>query len=150
MTGKIFPQSRNTYEDQAEILFEYYRRAAEAIVNEEERIEKEIAVLKERQVQLAKRTKDLILRERLAYGAAVAIAAAAILPDFRILALIVAAVATAFAATIASRNLVSRTYPSRVRSRSKARVSLSTTRSPYHRTSSGSIRSDGVSCLPIR
>ena len=40
MTGKIFPESNNIYQDQAKILFNYYSQAAEKIVAEEERIEK--------------------------------------------------------------------------------------------------------------
>jgi hypothetical protein len=56
MTGKIFPESSNIYQDQAKILFNYYRQAAEKIVAEEERIEHEIAVLKE---EKAARNKDL-------------------------------------------------------------------------------------------
>lgn len=47
MTGKIFPESNNIYQDLAKILFKYYRQAAEKIVQEEERIEKEIAILEE-------------------------------------------------------------------------------------------------------
>lgn len=47
MTGKIFPESNNIYQDQAKILFNYYCQAAEKIVQEEERIEKEIAILEE-------------------------------------------------------------------------------------------------------
>ncbi|HIZ87002.1 MAG TPA: hypothetical protein IAC03_02445 [Candidatus Coprenecus pullistercoris] len=42
MKGKIFAESSNLYQDQARILFNYYRQAAERIVSEEERIEKEI------------------------------------------------------------------------------------------------------------
>ncbi len=47
MKGKIFPESNNIYQDQAKILFNYYQQAAEKIVSEEERFEKEIAVLEE-------------------------------------------------------------------------------------------------------
>lgn len=47
MKGKIFPDSSNIYQDQAKILFNYYKQAAETIVAEEERIEKEIANLEE-------------------------------------------------------------------------------------------------------
>lgn len=54
MKGKIFPESTNSYQDQAKILFNYYQQAAEKIVAEEERIEKEIAVLEEEKVQLEK------------------------------------------------------------------------------------------------
>ena len=42
MTGKIFPESVNVYQDEAKVLFNYYRQAAEKVVAEEERIEKEI------------------------------------------------------------------------------------------------------------
>ena len=56
MTGKIFPESSNIYQDQAKILFNYYSRAAEKIVAEEQRIEHEIAVLEE---EKAARKKDI-------------------------------------------------------------------------------------------
>lgn len=42
MDGKIFADSANIWQDQAKILFNYYRQAAERIVKEEERIEEEI------------------------------------------------------------------------------------------------------------
>ena len=47
MKDKIFPESSNIYQDQAKILFNYYQSMAEKIVQEEERIEKEIAKLEE-------------------------------------------------------------------------------------------------------
>ena len=47
MKGKIFSSSDNLYQDQAQILFDYYRQSAEKIVKEEERIESEIAKQKE-------------------------------------------------------------------------------------------------------
>jgi len=56
MTGKIFPESSNIYQDQAKLLFNYYRQAAEKIVAEEERIEHEIAILEE---EKAARNKDI-------------------------------------------------------------------------------------------
>ena len=56
MTGKIFSESSNIYEDQAKILFGYYSQAAEKIVREEERIEKEIAILEE---EKAARSRDI-------------------------------------------------------------------------------------------
>jgi hypothetical protein len=59
MTGKIFPESSNIYQDQAKILFSYYSQAAEKIVQEEERIEKEIAVLEEEKAALQKRISSL-------------------------------------------------------------------------------------------
>ena len=46
MKGKVFASSDNVYQDQAKILFNYYQQAAEKIVREEERIEKEIEKLK--------------------------------------------------------------------------------------------------------
>jgi hypothetical protein len=59
MTGKIFPESHNIYQDQAKILFNYYNQAAEKIVQEEERIEKEIAVLKSEKIVLQKQIDGL-------------------------------------------------------------------------------------------
>ena len=59
MKGKIFPESGNIYQDQAKILFDYYRQAAEKIVQEEERIEKEIKVLEENKQQLEKEVAGL-------------------------------------------------------------------------------------------
>jgi len=47
MSGKIFQDSNNIVQDQAKILFDYYHQKAEKIVQEEERIEKEIASLTE-------------------------------------------------------------------------------------------------------
>ena len=52
MKGKIFSSSDNLYQDQAKILFDYYRQSAEKIVKEEERIEGEIASLKEQKAAL--------------------------------------------------------------------------------------------------
>lgn len=53
MSGKIFNASANIYQDQAKVLFEYYKQAAEKIVSEEEKYEKEIAICKERVAQLS-------------------------------------------------------------------------------------------------
>ena len=47
MKGRIFPETSNIFQDQAKILFNYYQQMAEKIVQEEERIEKEIAKLEE-------------------------------------------------------------------------------------------------------
>lgn len=58
MTGKIFPESVNIYQDQAKVLFNYYRQAAEKIVDEEERIEGEIAKLEEeKKVKVKQKSK---------------------------------------------------------------------------------------------
>lgn len=65
MTGKIFPESTNIYQDQAKVLFDYYRQAAEKIVGEEERIESEVLKLeqirKDKNQQLAKLWIPLLL-----------------------------------------------------------------------------------------
>lgn len=42
MTGKIFKESSNIYEDEAKILFDYYKKAAEKIVEEEIDLENKI------------------------------------------------------------------------------------------------------------
>ena len=42
MTGKIFKESANIYEDEAKVLFDYYKKAAEKIVEEEIAVEKKI------------------------------------------------------------------------------------------------------------
>jgi len=52
MSGKIFAESNNIFEDQAKILFDYYQKMAEKIVCEEERIEKEIATIEEEKKEL--------------------------------------------------------------------------------------------------
>lgn len=52
MDGKIFADSANIWQDQAKILFNYYRQAAERIVKEEERIEGEIDTLKQEKGEL--------------------------------------------------------------------------------------------------
>jgi len=45
MTGKIFRESDNIYEDQAKVLCDYYLKKAEEIVAEEQHYEKKIEVL---------------------------------------------------------------------------------------------------------
>lgn len=56
MGGKIFPESVNLHQDQAKILFNYYKKAAEKIVGEEMELEKSMADSKA-QVELTKKTK---------------------------------------------------------------------------------------------
>ncbi len=46
MTGKVFEDSSNIYQDQAKVLFDYYKKAAEKIVGEEKFIEQNIEDLK--------------------------------------------------------------------------------------------------------
>lgn len=59
MTGKIFAESGNIHQDQAKILFNFYSQAAEKIVKEEERIEKEIAALEQQKESLNKEISGL-------------------------------------------------------------------------------------------
>lgn len=70
MSGKIFPGSANIYEDQAKILFDYYRRTAEHIVEQEMAIEKQVAVAREEEVQFTEELKRKSLIEKVCYGAA--------------------------------------------------------------------------------
>ena len=42
MEGRIFNDSANIYQDQARVLYEYYKGAAEKIVNEERILEEKI------------------------------------------------------------------------------------------------------------
>ncbi|MCD7849812.1 MAG: hypothetical protein LUH63_08775 [Parabacteroides sp.] len=46
MKGKVFDSSQDLYQDQAHILFDYYKQAAEKIVSQEEAIEKKIEAWK--------------------------------------------------------------------------------------------------------
>ena len=43
MEGKVFNDSANLYQDQAKILFSYYKNAAEKIVAQEKNIEQQLA-----------------------------------------------------------------------------------------------------------
>lgn len=72
MSGKVFEKSSNVYEDQATVLFHHLRQVAEAVVAEEEAVEKKQAVSKETVVQLAGEIRSEAFRERMAYGGAVA------------------------------------------------------------------------------
>jgi hypothetical protein len=70
MSGKIFPGSASIYEDQAKILFDYYRRTAEHIVEQEMALEKQVAVAREEEVQFTEELKRKSLIEKVCYGAA--------------------------------------------------------------------------------
>ncbi len=59
MSGKLFNSSANIYQDQAKVLFDYYKQAAEKIVAEEEKYEMEIAICKERIAQLSQDFKEV-------------------------------------------------------------------------------------------
>lgn len=58
MDGKIFADSANIWQDQAKILFNYYRQAAERIVKEEERIESEIKNLNQEKEELEEKLSN--------------------------------------------------------------------------------------------
>lgn len=58
MKGKIFEHSDNLLQDQAKVLFDFYKQKAEQIVAEEERLEKMIAVNKEA-------IEDLMLKKKM-------------------------------------------------------------------------------------
>ena len=55
MTGKIFKESSNIYEDEAKILFDYYKKAAEKIVEEEIDIENKIEAATKNKEQSAEK-----------------------------------------------------------------------------------------------
>lgn len=64
MTGKIFENSSNIYQDQAKILFDYYKAAAEAIVSAEMKEEQNNADLKaarEANIQKHKTSKTVMI-----------------------------------------------------------------------------------------
>lgn len=52
MSGKIFQDSANIWQDQAKVLFNYYRQAAERIVTEEERIENNVRQLESEKMEV--------------------------------------------------------------------------------------------------
>lgn len=56
MEGKIFNDSANIYQDQAKVLYEYYKSAAEKIVNEEKELEEKI---ESAEYQIKKYNEDL-------------------------------------------------------------------------------------------
>jgi hypothetical protein len=74
MSGKIFPGSASIFEDQAKILFDYYRRIAERIVEQEVVLEKQIAVAREEEVQFTAELKRKKTIEKACYGAAALLA----------------------------------------------------------------------------
>lgn len=57
MEGKIFNDSANIYQDQAKVLYEYYKTAAEKIVNEEKIYEDKI---KNAEYQIKKYNEDMV------------------------------------------------------------------------------------------
>jgi len=70
MEGKIFSNSANIFQDQAKILFDYYKQAAEKIISEEEKYEKEIAVCKESNTQVSQDLSKANLIRNISFGGA--------------------------------------------------------------------------------
>lgn len=70
MSGKVFPESANLYEDQARVLFDYYHGVAEQIVRQEEELEKKIETAREEQEQFSAAADAKKLLERIGYGGA--------------------------------------------------------------------------------
>ncbi|MDR2417599.1 MAG: hypothetical protein LBD79_00920 [Treponema sp.] len=56
MQGKIFAESMNLYQDEARILFDYYKKAAEKIVTEETALEKSIEAARA-EIKLVEKSK---------------------------------------------------------------------------------------------
>lgn len=71
MTGKIFENSSNIYQDQAKILFNYYKNAAEAIVSaqmNEEQNKADLIKQRDEAVSSFKKTKTLLIISFIAAG----------------------------------------------------------------------------------
>ncbi|MDD4293829.1 MAG: hypothetical protein PHI95_07880, partial [Bacteroidales bacterium] len=63
MSGKIFKDSSSIYQDQAQILLDYFEQAAEKIVKDEEQIEKKISSLEEERKGIKRELSKVILRK---------------------------------------------------------------------------------------
>ena len=68
MKGKIFSSSQDLYQDQAKILFDFYKDAAERIVSQEEELEKEMEVLKNSIAQHAEGKKKAMTQMYVGIG----------------------------------------------------------------------------------
>ena len=76
MTGKVFPESANIYEDEARVLFDYYRRAAEKIIQEEDAIQEQIDYAQESLGQHTKQAEESEAKaQKMLIAAAIAAAA---------------------------------------------------------------------------
>lgn len=74
MPGKIFPESASIYDDQARIIFDYYKQIAVHIVEQEEALEKQIAVAKEEGIQASAEIRKKKIIEIVSYGSAALLA----------------------------------------------------------------------------
>ena len=76
MTGKVFPESANIYEDEARVLFDYYRLAAEKIIQEEDAIQEQIDYAQESLGQHTKQAEESEAKaQKMLIAAAIAAAA---------------------------------------------------------------------------
>lgn len=72
--GRVFAESANVYDDEARIAFEYFKKAAEKIIAEEDRVNEQIEESKNRRIECAQRQKKAII-----IGSAIALIALATL-----------------------------------------------------------------------
>ena len=61
MEGKIFNNSANLYQDQARVLFEYYKNAAQTIVRQEQQLEAQIA---DAEYQISKYQEEIVNQDK--------------------------------------------------------------------------------------
>ena len=95
MTGKVFPESANIYEDEAKVLFDYYRRAAERIISEEDTLQDQINYMQESLDQNTKKAEEANSKAKKMLIAAIVAAAAGVLLGFSSLSVLLW-VATSF------------------------------------------------------
>lgn len=93
MTGKVFPESANIYEDEAKVLFDYYRRAAERIISEEDTLQDQINYMQESLDQNTKKAEEANSKAKKMLIAAIVAAAAGVLLGFVAIPLILVGLA---------------------------------------------------------
>ena len=86
MQGKIFAESMNLYQDEARILFDYYKRAAEKIVKDEMDLEASIEAARS-EITLAGKNKKKGVIITVVFGAAGLVGGILLFPYGFILAL---------------------------------------------------------------
>ena len=67
MTGRVFKESSSVYDDQARLLFDYFKAAADQIVSEEMRLEQEIRTATETSQQLSSELASLPMQRMAAF-----------------------------------------------------------------------------------
>ncbi len=93
MTGKVFPESANIYEDEAKVLFDYYRRAAERIISEEDTLQDQINYMQESLDQNTKKAEEANSKAKKMLIAAIVAAVAGVLLGFVAIPLILVGLA---------------------------------------------------------